>query len=541
MAGVAAFVSFRVVSSFVNPDSVAAVDQADPDQNAVGDANAIEDQIVQPDASGSVPSDSGSATVGSPTVASNTPSQTSDTASAAQSSTVAGSAPGIAAASQPSVNTAAAAGNTLTAGNSAASGANVAGQPVATTPPPGFAGTGTTQTMPADPTASTTTTTNSEPAPERTELSLADLIESVEGSIVRVNVSRTDGTGNGSGFVIHESGIIVTNYHVIAGGNKGWVVFANQDNIPIEGFLHLDHQKDIAILKIDPSKATESLMPLSLATDLPRKGSSVAAFGAPLGLDFTVSEGIVSAIRTADYLEEAIDLTDHAGTWIQTTTPISPGNSGGPLVNRFGEVIAINTLTLTIGQNLNFAISAVDIQEAMAEREQQPIAMSPAVAPERSSPGGLPGDDEEIVDVSDHEVGQQKLAELKTLALVMLPLSFDVRGTVTGSVTSEARTTIERSGLEYTRRGESLLLVTVKLERNGNSRNVRLTGDIIMRDDSSGRPQVLKIWGATEEVGSITEQALINGILSPNLKREIRRFFAKMRSDISAARRAVQQ
>jgi hypothetical protein len=52
---------------------------------------------------------------------------------------------------------------------------------------------------------------------------------------------------------------------------------------------------------------------------------------------------------------------------------------------------------------------------------------------------------------------------------------------------------------------------------------------------------VLKIWGATEEVGSITEQALINGILSPNLKREIRRFFAKMRSDISAARRAVQQ
>ena len=105
--------------------------------------------------------------------------------------------------------------------------------------------------------------------------------------------------------------------------------------------------------------------PLELIEDPPLKGEGVVALGAPFGLDSTASEGIVSAIRSAEELEFKVGIHGHAGTWIQTTTPISPGNSGSPLVNRRGQVVAVNTLTLKHGQNLNFGISAMDIRRAL--------------------------------------------------------------------------------------------------------------------------------------------------------------------------------
>lgn len=218
----------------------------------------------------------------------------------------------------------------------------------------------------------------------RSPLSLADLIERVEASVVRIDVATADGLGNGSGFVIDEAGIVVTNYHVIAGGDRGWCLFRNGDRIPIDGYLFLDYRRDIAVLKIDPAAASEALIPLPLGDGEPRKGEAVVAFGAPPGLNFTPSEGIVSSVRSADELQQAIDLRDHAGTWIQTTAPNSPGNSGGPLVNDRGEVVAINTLARNVGQNLNFGIAATDIAVALSQLEETAIGMHPVVAPERN-------------------------------------------------------------------------------------------------------------------------------------------------------------
>src|SRR5690606_502952 len=103
--------------------------------------------------------------------------------------------------------------------------------------------------------------------------------------------------------------------------------------------------------------------PLKIATTLPKKGETTIAFGSPLGLSFTASNGIVSAVRLEDELRnEALGLNLNV-TWIQTTSPISPGNSGGPLMNDRGEVIGINTLIVGAahaGQNLNFAVSSLD-------------------------------------------------------------------------------------------------------------------------------------------------------------------------------------
>lgn len=191
------------------------------------------------------------------------------------------------------------------------------------------------------------------------ELALTDLIEQVEPAVVRIDVQTDRGDAVGSGFVVDPKGIIVTNHHVMAGANAGEVTFANKKTANILGTLYLDAKRDIAVAQIEG----DSYPALPLATELPRKGTGVAAFGAPLGLSFSATEGVVSAVRKADELKDYID--NRAGTWVQTSAPISPGNSGGPLVNYHGEVVGANTLTFVAMQNLNFAISSIDIADAV--------------------------------------------------------------------------------------------------------------------------------------------------------------------------------
>jgi S1-C subfamily serine protease len=203
--------------------------------------------------------------------------------------------------------------------------------------------------------------------------SLADLIEKIEPSIVRIDVVKGDGRGVGSGYVLMADGVVATNYHVIAGANEATAVFKNGDTAKVVGTLLLDEKRDIAILKIDK----QPLPVLPLADVLPRQGDSVAAFGAPVGLSFSASDGIVSAVRHGDELSEGETLP---GTWIQTTAPISPGNSGGPLVNRDGKVVAMNTMVLLIGQNLNFAISSLDVADALQKAKGQKVALLADVA-----------------------------------------------------------------------------------------------------------------------------------------------------------------
>lgn len=197
--------------------------------------------------------------------------------------------------------------------------------------------------------------------------SLTDLIVQVEPSVVRIDAKGDQGEGIGSGFVVGSEGIVITNHHVIAGALTASVTFEDKRTARVLGTLALDKQRDVAVLKIDGS----GYPALELASDLPRKGESVAAFGSPVGLSFTATEGIISSIRKSEELREYT--TKAAGTWIQTSTPISPGNSGGPLVNRSGQVVGANTMTMVHAQNLNFAISSPDIAEVFAASKDKPI------------------------------------------------------------------------------------------------------------------------------------------------------------------------
>lgn len=216
------------------------------------------------------------------------------------------------------------------------------------------------------------------------------LIEQIEPSVLVVQVTLERGGGLGSGFPLDDQGTFVTNYHVIEGAKSAKIKIHGK-TFDVKGYLAISPGKDLAILRADLQKTPVS--PLKLATAKPQKGETVLTFGAPLGFDSTVSNGIVSSVRTGNELREIFKRMsggrdayvedqhyDLDAVWVQITAPISGGNSGGPLVNLRGEVVGLNTWGVVGGQNLNFAISAEHIQKLLATSQSglQPLSGLPA-------------------------------------------------------------------------------------------------------------------------------------------------------------------
>lgn len=192
---------------------------------------------------------------------------------------------------------------------------------------------------------------------------LEDVIERVERSVIRIEVDGNDGPSLGSGFVVDNRGTIVTNCHVLAGAKRAMAFFPNGKQAEIVGTLLIDEARDIVVGKINTTEAP----PIEIASSLPRKGERVVALGAPLGLAFSATNGIVSAIRSAAEMRSDVNRNDIDGTWIQVDAPLSPGNSGGPLINSAGQLVGMSTLASGGGraQNLNFGISVTDVRNAI--------------------------------------------------------------------------------------------------------------------------------------------------------------------------------
>ncbi len=181
----------------------------------------------------------------------------------------------------------------------------------------------------------------------------------------------------GSGFFISQNGDVITNYHVIQGASSAEIKTADENTYPITYIVAGDEQNDIIRLSVNiPS---QYVYPLSLSKTIPEVGERIIVYGSPLGLENTVSDGIVSAIR---------DVPDY-GRIIQITAPISPGSSGSPVLNMQGEVIGIATFQMIDGQNLNFAIPSeriislisteenkISIDEEMFEQESKTTKVS---------------------------------------------------------------------------------------------------------------------------------------------------------------------
>jgi putative serine protease PepD len=165
-------------------------------------------------------------------------------------------------------------------------------------------------------------------------------ISRVRPSVVQFNVALQQGASTGSGVVIDNRGYIITNDHVISGGQKIQVVFANGDTLPVQvtGTAPSD---DLAVVKVDPTKTRLTVATFGDSSQL-QVGQEVLAIGNPLGITQTVTNGIISALdRNVRTGANGPVLPDT----IQTDAPINPGNSGGALVDLQGNLIGIPTLT----------------------------------------------------------------------------------------------------------------------------------------------------------------------------------------------------
>jgi hypothetical protein len=169
--------------------------------------------------------------------------------------------------------------------------------------------------------------------------------------------------GQGSGFVVRGRGFVVTNYHVIEGASRVEIELPGGYRAAANTVLAFDCAADIAILQPQPSFSEDLGLPL--ASSAPNIGEPVLTIGGPLGIQGTVSDGIVSGLRRRG---------DTGIRVVQTTAPVSPGNSGGPLLNHRGEVIGVIAFFLAAGQNLNFAISAEHLRVLQENRSPEPVA-----------------------------------------------------------------------------------------------------------------------------------------------------------------------
>ncbi len=174
--------------------------------------------------------------------------------------------------------------------------------------------------------------------------SLPDLVSRIKPSVVALVTYDEKGheLARGSGFFTAPDRV-VTNLHVIESASRVEIHQSDGTSVPVEGVLAVDGGADLVLIRVITKRRAQAL---SVAARLPREGESVVVVGNPLGLEGSVSNGIVSAVR---------DIPNF-GHLIQITAAISPGSSGSPVVNLAGKVVGVATLQFARGQNINFAV-----------------------------------------------------------------------------------------------------------------------------------------------------------------------------------------
>jgi hypothetical protein len=163
--------------------------------------------------------------------------------------------------------------------------------------------------------------------------------------------------GQGSGFIFESSGRVFTNYHVIRGVSRVTARLRDQSTHEVEYILGFDMTHDVAALKLDG----EGVPAVHLGSPASVKaGDHVTVLGAPLGLESTLSDGIISAVRESGGSRRLF----------QTSAPISHGSSGGPLFDDYGRVIGLAVAIVEAGENLNFAVP-IDFGTALLKEEHR--------------------------------------------------------------------------------------------------------------------------------------------------------------------------
>jgi tetratricopeptide (TPR) repeat protein len=181
-------------------------------------------------------------------------------------------------------------------------------------------------------------------------LSAEKIYKKVADAVVVINGydSKNKLLSQGSGVILNDKGFVVTNYHILANCER-FEILHDKKNVNYDDIIGIDVVKDILILKIINKKFSSIKIGNSKTLDI---GQKIYAIGNPLGFQNTISEGIISGFRTFE---------ESGQNFIQITASISPGSSGGAVVNDKGELIGISALSAKEGQNINFAIPIDEI------------------------------------------------------------------------------------------------------------------------------------------------------------------------------------
>ena len=205
--------------------------------------------------------------------------------------------------------------------------------------------------------------------PQEGGLSLQAIYEQNIDSVVSIRCALRDGSASGTGVIFSKLGYIVTNSHVVENARSISVLLTDGREFPA-AIVGTDTVSDLAVLYIDASGLTPAVFGNS---DSLRVGDAVAAIGDPLGVELrgTMTDGIVSAIN------REVSVSGRKMTLIQTNTALNSGNSGGPLINCYGQVIGINTLKIgafvdSAGvESIGFAIPSTTVKEIVDQLVHQ--------------------------------------------------------------------------------------------------------------------------------------------------------------------------
>jgi tetratricopeptide (TPR) repeat protein len=210
---------------------------------------------------------------------------------------------------------------------------------------------------------SSCTTTGPTIEPSRESEDLMGLVKSVQQSVVTVQTfdENMTATGLGTGFFINEKGHLITNYHVLDGAFAANVKTAGGKTFSVDLMLAENQSVDLVKVAVDVPRG--SVDGIGVTGDVPAIAERIIVVGSPLGLEQTVSEGIVSAIRELP----------GSGKIFQMSAPIARGSSGSPVINLSGQVIGVVSFQSLAGQNINFAVAGKGVVDLI--NDSHPVSL----------------------------------------------------------------------------------------------------------------------------------------------------------------------
>jgi len=251
-------------------------------------------------------------------------------------------------------------------------------------------------------------------SPARAQVDLTEIVKKIQPVVTTIITYGEDKEvlGQGTGFFVDKKGHLVTNYHVLKGAHGAEVKTYDEKIYTIKSVVVANEDTDLVKVSVDiPEKAVRFVQ---IVRTVPEVAERVLVVGSPLGLEQTVTEGIVSAVREIPSV----------GKILQLSAAISPGSSGSPVVNMKGEVVGVATFQLVRGQSLNFAVCSEQILALKSLPKAKSLAEWTSGFPDLSSPldtiTETPVDEVEIPDnvrmaYSKYKAAKQKIEDIEAI------------------------------------------------------------------------------------------------------------------------------